>query len=129
MLGSLIAYGLLARDKAPNGLELWQELFLILGALTFSLGVVLFFCMPSSPATTRLLSPEDQIIAVARIRENKTGINDPHFKFDQLKEALLDPRLWLFALTVCCSNIANGCLTFASAIIKGFGFSQQRTAL
>lgn len=77
-------------------------MFLILGALTFSLGVVLFFCMPSSPATTKYLSAEERTIAVERIRSNKTGINDPHFKMEQLWEALRDPRLYLFALTICC---------------------------
>lgn len=59
-------------------------------------GAWLFIFMPSSPATTRLLTPEERRVAVERIRENKTGINNPHFKKYQLLEALKGTQLVMF---------------------------------
>lgn len=100
ILGGLIAYGLLERQSTGTSLERWQELFLILGCITMFFGVVLFFFMPASPASTKYLTEEETKIAVERIRENKTGINDTRFKSYQLLEALKDPRLYLFGFGV-----------------------------
>jgi ACS family allantoate permease-like MFS transporter len=100
ILGGLIAYGLLQRQSTGSSLERWQELFLILGCITMFFGVLLFFFMPASPASTKYLTEEETKIAVERIRENKTGINDTRFKPYQLLEALKDPRLYLFGFGV-----------------------------
>ncbi|KAG8878927.1 hypothetical protein FRB98_005910 [Tulasnella sp. 332] len=130
ILGGLIAYGLLSRTESTGGISRWKMLFLILGCITMFFGTCLLFFMPSSPATTRLLSPEERRIAVERIRDNKTGINNPHFKTSQLIESLKDVRLYLFALGVMAANISNGGVTnFGSTIISNFGFDKKRTAL
>lgn len=100
ILGGLISYGILGRESTGSSIERWQELFLILGCVTMFFGVVLFFFMPASPAATKYLNEEDTRIAVERIRENKTGINDTRFKYYQLWEALKDPRLYLFGFGV-----------------------------
>lgn len=97
------------RTGTPNSLSLWQELFLILGALTFGLGCFLFFFMPSSPATTKYLTSKERAIAIERIRTNKTGINNRHFKREQLIEAVKDPRLYLFVIMIMASTVTNGC--------------------
>jgi ACS family allantoate permease-like MFS transporter len=101
ILGGLISYGILGRTSTGSSIERWQELFLILGCITMFFGVVLFFFMPASPAATKYLNEEETRIAIERIRENKTGINDTTFKWYQAREALKDPRLYLFIAGVC----------------------------
>lgn len=100
ILGGLISYGILGKPTSGTSLARWKELFLILGCITIFFGVVLFFFMPASPAATRWLDEDETRIAIERIRENKTGINDKRFKFYQLWEALKDPRLYLFGFAV-----------------------------
>lgn len=108
----------------------WQELFLILGAITTVFGFTVFFFMPASPATAKALTAEERKIAVERIRENKTGINNKEFKWYQLRESLLDVRLYLFFLAVCAANVANGGVTnFGSEIIGAFGYDDRETSL
>lgn len=103
MLGGIVSWAILGQSE--NGLARWRQLFLILGCVTAFFGVVVFFVMPASPDTAKFLSMEERSIAVLRIRENKTGLNNPHFKWYQCWEALKDARLYLFFLGVLSANI------------------------
>lgn len=77
-------------------------------AVTMFFGIVLFFVMPASPADTKYFNETERKIAIERIRDNKTGINDKEFKKYQLVEALKDVKLYLFSLGVLAANISNG---------------------
>ena len=41
------------------------------------------FFFPDSPANARFLSEEDKRLAVLRIKQNQTGVENKHFKWDQ----------------------------------------------
>ena len=129
IFGGLIAYGV---GKLPtSGVEHWQLLFLILGAVTAGYGIVLFLFLPDSPAKAVFLKERDRQVAVNRTLENKTGFMDTEtFITKQIWDAFADPQTWLLFLYTVSVNLANGGLTsFSAIVIKGFGFSNLRALL
>lgn len=129
IFGGIITYGILRQGK-PANMEKWQELYVILGVITFSWGLLCFFVMPSSPETTEYLNEEERGIAILRVAENQSGIHDSHFKWSQFKEAVLDVRLYSFFFGYACICITNGGITsYSSQIIKGFNFSNENASL
>lgn len=129
VLAGFITYGIL-RQGQPAHIKKWQELYIVLGALTFAWGVLCFIIMPTSPDTTRYLNQEQKGIAIYRVAENKSGIHDSRFKWSQFKEALLDVRLYMFFLGYASICVTNGGITsYSSQIIKEFNFSNEDAAL
>ena len=69
-------------------------------------------------------------MAVERLRENNTGIENKHFKPYQFLEALRDPQVWLLAFITTGASIPNGAVSsFQSILISSYGFSDTVTAL
>jgi nitrate/nitrite transporter NarK len=80
--------------------------------------------------SARWLTPSERLIVVNRVSGNMMGIMDKSFKAHQVREALLDPRLWLLYLAGAANGIVSGGLGyFASALIKGYGFSGLNATL
>lgn len=126
-LGGLLGYGI---GHIRGALPSWKYEFLIIGALCSAWGIVMFIFLPDSPVTAKGLSKAEKRMAVQRLRENQTGIENKHLKAYQVKEAFLDIKLYLFfALGTVC-NVPNGGISnFGTLIIQGFGFSQLGTTL
>ncbi|KAJ2998935.1 hypothetical protein NUW58_g164 [Xylaria curta] len=126
-LGGLLGYAI---GSIKGALPSWKYEFLIIGALCSSWGIVMFIFLPDSPVTAKGLSRAEKRMAVQRLRENQTGIENKHLKAYQVKEAFLDIKIYLFFIlgTVC--NVPNGGISnFGTLIIQGFGFSQLGTTL
>lgn len=99
-LGGLLGYGI---GHIKGALPSWKYEFLIIGALCAVWGTVMFILLPDSPVTTRALSQKEKRIAVERLRENQTGVENKHFKLYQLRETFLDPKTYLlFLMAVSC---------------------------
>lgn len=127
MVGSLISYGFqhYDGDKFNN----WQIMYLVVGLITISAGVVVILFLPDNPMSSKL-THDEKILAVSRLRENNTGIENKTFKPYQFWEALRDPQVWLLAFITTAASIPNGAVSsFQSVIISGFGFSNKETAL
>ncbi|RFU30475.1 hypothetical protein B7463_g5877, partial [Scytalidium lignicola] len=114
----------------------WQGLFVFYGALTFCLGVIMFFFLAASPTEAKWLTEDEKVIALERVRDNKTGTEVWKFSWAQLKEAFLDIRLYMMFLLLVSTGLPNGGVTafgtFTSqrpSIIAGFGFSTEQTTL
>jgi MFS family permease len=76
------------------------------------------------------LTRAEKIHAIERLRSNKTGIENKHFKPHQVRECLLDPQTWLISLITIASNVPNGAVSsFQATIIQGFGYTSKQTAL
>lgn len=120
-LGGLLGYGI---GNIKGSLPSWKFEFLIIGALCTIWGVVIAVFLPDSPVTAKGLSAREKRVAVERLREDQTGVENKTFKSYQVWEAFKDYKLYLFFLlgTVC--NCPNGGISnFGTIIIKGFGFS------
>lgn len=109
----------------------------------------MFIFLPDSPVNAPGLTKRERRIAVDRIRENQTGVENKHLKPYQILEAFKDYKLYMFfILGVVCKlntsqsvlrclptnnrqgNVPNGGISnFGTIIIKGFGFSTLVTTL
>jgi MFS transporter, ACS family, allantoate permease len=108
----------------------WQGLFVLYGGLTFLTGVVLFFFLPASPTEAKWLTKHEKVMALERVRSNKTGTEVWKFNKSQLKEAFMDPRFYGVFLLLVCTGLPNGGVTaFGPTIIRAFGFSVSQTTL
>lgn len=146
-LGGLLGYGKYFTILPPGGLRTsssrqiaigsirgalpsWKYEFLIIGALCSTWGIVMFIFLPDSPVTAKGLSRAEKRMAVQRLRENQTGIENKHLKAYQVKEAFLDIKVYLFFVLGIVCNVPNGGISnFGTLIIQGFGFSQLGTTL
>lgn len=126
-LGGILGYGI---GHIRGSLPSWKYEFIIIGSLCSIWGIVLFICLPDSPVTAGMLSEKERRIAVERLREDQTGVENKHLKRYQLVEALKDPKTYFFFLLGVIHNTPNGGISnFGTLIIQGFGFSTLVTAL
>lgn len=111
-------------------IQQWRALFIIVGAVTFLLGVTMLVLLPNAPMTAWWLTPRQRCIATMRLRANRTGISNKTFKAYQAREALLDIKTCLIFFAFIGVSISNGGLsTFGSLVVKGFGFSVREVRL
>lgn len=92
----------------------WRLIFLIWGAITTAWGFLLAFLLPGSPLTTKWLTDAERAVALDRVKNNKTGIENKEFKSKQFWEAMTDLKTWLLFLFAVASNAPNGGLTTVS---------------
>ncbi|KAK5154397.1 hypothetical protein LTS14_006532 [Recurvomyces mirabilis] len=130
-VSSLIAYGFVhwAASSPDANFKPWQVLFLLYGLITIVTGILVLLFLPDNPMKSRF-SHDEKIVAVERLRENQTGIENKHFKWAQFRETLADPRTWILSMIVVSTNIPNGAVSsFSSIIIENFGYNQYQTLL
>ncbi|THX84220.1 MFS general substrate transporter [Aureobasidium pullulans] len=126
-LGGLLGYGI---GHIKAGLPSWKFEFLIIGALCSIWGIVMMIFLPDSPVTAKGLDEREKRIAVERLRDNQTGIENKHLKWYQVREAFTDYKTYLFFVLGFFGNVPNGGISnFGTIIIKGFGFSTLVTTL
>lgn len=126
-LGGLLGYAI---GHIRGALPSWKYEFIIIGALCSGWGIVLMIFLPDSPVSAHMLSKRERRIAIERLRENQTGVENKTFKMDQVVETLKDPKTYLFFLLALVQNLPNGGISnFGTLIIQGFGFSTLGTTL
>ncbi|KAK4628798.1 hypothetical protein CLAFUW4_08257 [Fulvia fulva] len=126
-LGGLLGFGI---GNIKGSLPSWKYEFLIIGALCSVWGIVMVVFLPDSPVTAKGLTHREKRIAVERLREDQTGIENKNFKWYQVREAFMDYKLYLFFILGMVCNVPNGGISnFGTIIIKGFGFSTLVTTL
>ncbi|KAJ7693057.1 major facilitator superfamily domain-containing protein [Mycena rosella] len=127
IISGFISFGSLHIKTA--GFEPWQWLMIITGILTLITSVSFWFFFPDSPTNAWFLTPQERAVAVMRLKENQTGVENKHFKKEQMIEALLDPKTWLFALFSALDNVPNSLTNQRQIIVSSFGFSTLQTTL
>lgn len=128
-VGSALAYGLYVHQDSFS-IPGWKILFIITGLMTVVMGFLTFF-FPDSPTTARFLSEEEKILCIERVKDNRTGVGNKHFKPYQFKEALTDSTMYLYFFYMLGYGIANGALgTFGSILFdERFAFSTEMSLL
>ncbi|TFK34336.1 MFS general substrate transporter [Crucibulum laeve] len=127
IISGFISFGTL-HITTPS-FEPWQWLMIITGIITLIVALCFWFLFPDSPTNAWFLTPEERVIAVRRIKENQTGVENKHFKKEQMFEALMDPKTWLFALFAAFSNVPNSLTNQRQIIVSSFGFTNLQTTL
>ncbi|KAN0112527.1 putative pantothenate transporter [Hyaloscypha variabilis] len=133
-IGSFIAdgitYGVSGSSFSGSKYAVWQIIFLIFGPLTIGWGIFLFFCLPTSPMTAWFLTKRERKIAVMRVIDNHTGIENRRYKLYQVKEALKDPQAWMLCSIAFLQCIPGGGLTsFDKIVLTGLGYSDRQATL
>jgi MFS family permease len=114
----LINYGL--GHISGGSLNSWQYMYLVAGAITILWSLVILFFMPPDPIRAKGFNDRERYIAVARMRENNSGVRNRHFKVEQLVESLLDVKFWLVFCIAFLIMVANGPVSsFIPIIISG----------
>lgn len=122
-----IGYGL---GYMTNPHQAWRSMFYITGAITVVWAVIVGIFLPDSPVKAKFISKREKAIVVDRLRVDQTGIENKTFKKEQMVETFKDPKTWLMILFNLWVSIPNGGLTnFMPLIIRGLGFSAQRSCL
>jgi hypothetical protein len=81
---------------ANTSLPKWALFFEVFGAITVVFAVLFFYVVPDNQLNARWLTKDERQIAVERIRANRTGVENRHFKPYQAVEALLDVTVCSF---------------------------------
>ncbi|KAH8896863.1 MFS general substrate transporter [Thozetella sp. PMI_491] len=127
ILGGLIGYGI---GFIKADIPAWKFPFVIFGSITIVWGCVFLYFTPSNPTVAPWLTEEEKAIAVMRLVDNETGIDNKQWKWYQVKEALGDYNFWLINLMALANNIPNGAVSaFGPLIVKSFGFTQLQSTL
>lgn len=108
----------------------WQILFLVVGLITVSMGIIVFTFLPDSPMRCKFLSHQEKVWTIERLRANQTGVENKTVKPEQILECFTDPQTWLLSLMMISSNVPNGAVSsYQATIISGFGYDSKTTAL
>ena len=67
--------------------------------------------LPDSPMTTKILTEEERVIAIERLKSNKAGYKSNKLNAGQIIEAFIDYKTWMLAIYVIGTCIPNGGLT------------------
>ncbi|KIJ70204.1 hypothetical protein HYDPIDRAFT_79103 [Hydnomerulius pinastri MD-312] len=128
IFGGFVAYGISFYDGAA--LPPYKIVYFLLGGLAILVGIIVLLWFPDSPVNWRMLTEEERIASLERVRDDQGGTENKKFKKDQVVEALLDVRTWLIVLATMLTDIPSGGLTnFSNIIIKNFGYTSKQTLI
>lgn len=129
----LLAAGITSRMGGVAGRPSWAWLFIIEGAVTVVVALLVLPFMTDYPlqATHRLLSRRHQLVAEWRIRRENAGIPDEDHEsaWWGLKQALVDPKLYLFVVQQMALITAQSFNNFFPSIVGTLGFPRTTTLL
>ncbi|KPM41402.1 hypothetical protein AK830_g5188 [Neonectria ditissima] len=108
----------------------WRAMFWITGAMTIVWACVIGLLLPDNPVKAKFVTERQKAIVIDKLRADQTGVENKSFKREQVIETLLDPKTWLMFMFNIMISIPNGGLTnFAPLVIKGLGYTSQRSTL
>ncbi|KAJ8590317.1 MFS general substrate transporter [Rhizopogon salebrosus TDB-379] len=128
VFGGFVAYGI--SFYSGKAIPPYKIVYILLGALAVVIGIIVLIWLPDSPVNASMLTKQERIAALERVRNDQGGTENKKFKKDQVIEALTDIRTWLVVFSTVLTTIPNGALTnFSNIIIKGFGYSSKQTLI
>lgn len=102
IFGGFVAYGISFYDG--HQLAPYKIIYFLLGGLAIIVGLCVILWLPDSPVHARLLTKEERIAALERVRDDQGGTENKKWKKDQIIEAFTDIRTWLIVLTTMLSE-------------------------
>jgi MFS family permease len=128
IVGGLVSYGF--QQIKGESLEGWRVMFIVLGLVTILIGSVTYLFLPDTPMTASFLTKEEKVVAINRIADNQTGIENRTFKWSQIKELAMDVQIYLIGLVILLASISSGVITtYSSTLIRNFGYTPPIAAL
>ncbi|KAL5049333.1 hypothetical protein BDW71DRAFT_204598 [Aspergillus fruticulosus] len=131
--GGLIAAGIISRMENKLDRPAWQWLFIIEGAMTVTIAILVIPFIPDFPLTTkrRWLSREQQLLADWRLQNENAGIEDtdPKSLTWGVKQAVRDPKLYMFVVLQMSLITAQSFNNFFPSIVGTLGYNDTITLL
>ena len=89
-----------------------------MGLITVVFGSSLWWILQDSPHTAQFLDERERIVAVERLKSNKTGVKNAHHKQYQVIEALKDLKVWMLVAAIFFHNMTNSLQTSVSSALS-----------
>lgn len=128
--GGLFALACLELEGA-HGIRGWRWLFIVEGAMTVGIGLVFIFIIPNTPATFRLLNPQEKDYAVYRLEADRVtkDASDEMSTMAAFKLAVTDPKVWFVAIALVVNFVASAVTNFFPIVISQMGFKSRTVSL
>jgi MFS transporter, ACS family, tartrate transporter len=104
--------GVLLRQSGRLGLAGWQWLFLVEGLPAVVLSVVVWFCLPDSPASAKWLSGDERSALHSELRAEAVVHDGPHAR-SVLLRVLRTPYVWVMGAFYFLTLGSNYAVTFS----------------
>ena len=131
--GNLLAAGILSGLAGKRGLSAWQWLYIIEGAVTCLVGIIIAIILPDFPHTWRMLSPKMKSVASRRLalEAAEADLDDAGAmsQIKGLKLAFKDRKTYLLAIAYFCITGASGFQNFFPTLTASLGFSHVTSLL
>ncbi|KAF2687311.1 permease of the major facilitator superfamily [Lentithecium fluviatile CBS 122367] len=126
--GNLIAAGILDGLAGEMGMSAWQWLYIIEGAITIFIGILVVLILPDFPDTWKALSASEKRVANRRLAIDAAEADvDEAGGMSQIrgmKLAFLDPKTYLLAIAYMGITGAAGFQNFFPTLTKTLGYNQ-----
>lgn len=108
----------------------WRILFLVLGALNLLVGIYVFLFLPSTPLSSKQLTPKEKYVLLLKLSGEKITMGSNKILKNQIVELIFDVQAWLMLLICTTISFSSSTITtFSSTDIHSFGFNSKETAL
>ena len=107
----------------------WRWLLLVEGVVTVVCGFILYFILPDWPHNSRMLSPEQRVLAHVRMIHDRNQTVEPTPEETALSPlqafgaVLKDTRTWFFLILYMCNLLALTISYFIPTMLRGLGYS------
>ncbi|KAK1142327.1 hypothetical protein N8T08_007878 [Aspergillus melleus] len=126
----LIGAGIESGLNGARGLESWRWIFIIEGSITVFIALVAILILPDYPSNTRWLTPEERAVAEWRLISDAGQVDEDDERWSYgFKMAFADWRLYAFALTFLCIQVASATSNFFPSVVQTLGFGRVNTLL
>ncbi|KAK3945742.1 MFS general substrate transporter [Diplogelasinospora grovesii] len=118
--GGLLASGILTLDHF-GGVHGWRMIFAIEGIITVALSLISFITLTDRPASARWLTPEEQDLAIARVKAERVGTTEVLDGIDKTKlyRGIFNPITLGSAVVFLLNNVTvQGLGFFAPTIVR-----------
>ncbi|KDQ28221.1 hypothetical protein PLEOSDRAFT_61618 [Pleurotus ostreatus PC15] len=125
----IIAYGLSLLD-GKKGIAGWEWIFIIEGAITIALGIVLFYALPDFPDKNTFLTPEQTAFVLKRVEDDRGDSIPDKITFKKILTHLGDWTIWAYGVMfMCATTPAYAMSYFISIILEGMGYKAKSALL
>ncbi|KAH7029794.1 major facilitator superfamily domain-containing protein [Microdochium trichocladiopsis] len=129
----LIAAGITSSLEGAMGLKSWRWLFIIEGAVTVALALVVSPILPDFPHNTKWLSEQERALAMWRqtsdIGEEDHDSSESSGMFDAFFLCIRDYRTWLFFFVIL-GVVSSGTInSYFPSVVQTLGYGRTQTLL
>ncbi|KAF2733335.1 MFS general substrate transporter [Polyplosphaeria fusca] len=126
-LGGIMAGAITSRLEGAHGMAGWRWLLLIEGVVTVACGWTLYFILPDWPHNSRILSPEQRLLAHVRILRDRNPTAEPEDSqltpWQAFTAVLKDGRTFFFLIMYSANLLAGTMTYFLPTMVKGLGYT------